>query len=88
MVEFCGGTLAQALGAVKPWAVRLSPDAILGHMTALAFSRVSYVAPAREVGIVIGALLGVFLLKEPFGRSRLLGSCFIVAGLVLIALSP
>ena len=57
-------------------------------LTALTFSRVSYVAPSREVGIVIGALLGVVLLKEPFGRSRLLGSCFIVAGLVLIALSP
>ena len=57
-------------------------------LTAFSLSRVSYVAPAREVGIVIGVLMGVYLLKEPFGGGRLLGSSFIVGGLVLIALSP
>ena len=57
-------------------------------LTAFSLSRVSYVAPAREVGIVIGVLMGVYLLKEPFGGGRLLGSGFIVGGLVLIALSP
>ncbi len=57
-------------------------------LTAFSLSRVSYVAPAREMGIVISVMLGVFLLKEPFGRGRLLGSGFIVAGLALIAFSP
>lgn len=57
-------------------------------LTAFSLSRVSYVAPAREAGIVIGVLMGVFLLREPFGRGRLLGSSFIVIGLGLIALSP
>ena len=57
-------------------------------LTAFSLSRVSYVAPAREVGIAVGVLFGVVLLKEPFGRGRLLGSGFIVAGLALIAVSP
>jgi drug/metabolite transporter (DMT)-like permease len=57
-------------------------------LTAFSLSRVSYVAPVREVGIVIGVLFGVFLLKEPFGRGRLLGSGLIIFGVVLIALSP
>ena len=57
-------------------------------LTAFSLSRVSYVAPAREVGIVMGVLSGVILLKEPFGRGRLLGSGFIVVGLVLMAVSP
>ena len=57
-------------------------------LTAFSLSRVSYVGPAREVGIVIGVLMGVFILKEPFGLGRLLGSGFIVLGLALIALSP
>ncbi|SVA58678.1 uncharacterized protein METZ01_LOCUS111532, partial [marine metagenome] len=57
-------------------------------LTAFSLSRVSYVSPAREVGIVIGVMMGVFLLKEPFGGGRLLGSGFIVCGLVMIALSP
>ena len=50
--------------------------------------RASYVAPAWEVGIVIDVMMGVFLLKEPFGGGRLLGPGFIVGGLLLITLSP
>ena len=57
-------------------------------LTAFSISRVSYISPAREVGIVVGVLMGVFILKEPFGGGRLLGSAFITAGLTLIALSP
>ena len=57
-------------------------------LTALTFSRVSYIAPSREVGIVFGVLLGIVVLREPFGRGRLLGSGFLVVGLVIIALSP
>jgi len=30
----------------------------------------------------------VVILKEPFGGGRLLGSCLILVGLVLIAVSP
>ena len=36
-------------------------------LTAFTLSQVSYVAPAREIGIVIGVLMGVFFLKEGFG---------------------
>ena len=57
-------------------------------LTAFSLSRVSYVAPAREVGIVVGVLMGVFVLKEGFGRGRLLGSALILVGLAAIALSP
>jgi len=55
---------------------------------ALQFSRVSYIAPAREVGVVIGVVFGTLLLKEPFGKGRAIGSCLIIAGLVLISLAP
>ena len=57
-------------------------------LTAFQFSRVSYVSAAREVGIVMGVLLGVIVLREAFGRGRILGSCLIIVGLVLIALAP
>ena len=81
----------------EEWRANLVPITVAGLLTfaayglvltAFSLSRVSYVAPAREVGIVIGVLMGVYLLKEPFGGGRLLGSSFIVGGLVLIALSP
>ena len=57
-------------------------------LTAFSISQVSYVAPAREVGIVFGVLLGMVVLKEQSGRGRLLGAVLIVAGLALIAVSP
>lgn len=57
-------------------------------LLALQFSRVSYISPAREVGIVIGVILGTLILKEPFGKGRVLGSFLIVIGLVLISLAP
>ena len=57
-------------------------------LTAFSLSRVSYIAPAREVGIVVGVLMGVVILKEPFGRARLVGSAVIVLGLVAVAASP
>ncbi len=57
-------------------------------LLALQFSRVSYIAAAREVGVVIGVLFGTLMLGEPFGKGRVLGSCLIVFGLVLISLAP
>lgn len=57
-------------------------------LTALTVSRVSYVAPFREIGIVVGVLLGALLLNESFKRSRLLGAALIVAGAATIALAP
>jgi drug/metabolite transporter (DMT)-like permease len=57
-------------------------------LLALQFSRVSYISPTREVGIVIGVVFGTLLLREPFSKGRAIGSCLIVSGLVLVALAP
>ncbi len=64
----------------------LSPLAYLLVLTALTFSQVSYVAASREVGIVVGALLGTLVLKEPHGGNRALGAALIVAGVFGLAL--
>jgi drug/metabolite transporter (DMT)-like permease len=66
----------------------LAPLAYLLVLIALTFSRVSYVAPAREVGIVVGAALGTFVLREPFGANRLLGAALVAAGVLGLALAP
>ena len=57
-------------------------------LTALQFSRLSYIWPTREIGIVIGVLLGSLVLREPFGQRRILGSSLIVLGVAIIALAP
>ena len=57
-------------------------------LIALTTSRVSYIAPAREVGIVLGAALGVLLLGEGYGMTRVWGSVLIVAGCITLGLAP
>jgi drug/metabolite transporter (DMT)-like permease len=57
-------------------------------LTALTFSQVSYIAPSREIGVVVGVLLGTLVLKEPFGGGRLLGAALIAAGPIIITLAP
>ena len=65
-----------------------APLAYLLVLYALTFSRVSYVGPAREISIVVGAALGTLALGEPYGRGRLIGSAVIVAGVLALALAP
>jgi drug/metabolite transporter (DMT)-like permease len=57
-------------------------------LQALAIAPVSYVAPARELGIVFAAVLGAIVLRERYGLERVAGTLLIVAGVVLIAASP
>lgn len=64
----------------------LSPLGYLLILTALQFTPVSYVAPAREVSIVIGAFLGARVLKEASGTRRLWAAVAMVVGIVALAL--
>jgi len=56
-------------------------------LLAMQFTQVSYIVPAREIGIVIGVLLGTIVLGESFGRGRIIGSCLIASGVALIAIA-
>ena len=73
----------------KHWAFAvalLSPVAYVLVLTALSFTPVSYVAPAREVSIVIGAFLGARVLKEADGRRRSWAAVAMAAGVIALAL--
>jgi drug/metabolite transporter (DMT)-like permease len=63
----------------------LSPVAYLLVLTALVFAPVSRVAPAREIGILIGTILGGGLLAEGGLERRLLASLCMVLGIVALA---
>lgn len=54
-------------------------------LTAMTFTPISYVAPLREISILIGAWLGAKLLGERFGFKRALYALVIVFGVLLIA---
>jgi drug/metabolite transporter (DMT)-like permease len=62
----------------------LSPLSYGLVLLALTLAPVSYVAAAREVAVVIAALLGTWVLHEPYGRQRLAGSALIASGLGLL----
>ena len=54
-------------------------------LTAMRIADVSYVAPAREVGLLFALVLGAVVLKEVVTPGRVVGAGLIVAGLVLIS---
>ncbi len=64
----------------------LSPLSYILVLTALVFTPVSYVAPAREISILIGVLMGTQLLAEGHTASRLLAAGSMVAGVAALAL--
>jgi uncharacterized membrane protein len=54
-------------------------------LTALITAPVSYIAPAREVSILIGAVMGSRLLAERDAMRRLPAAAAIVAGVIALA---
>ncbi|HUZ52144.1 MAG TPA: EamA family transporter [Streptosporangiaceae bacterium] len=70
----------QVLGAAL-----LSPLAYILVLIALSFTAVSAVAPAREVSVLFGVLLGRRLLGEGALARRLAAAAAIVAGIIAVA---
>jgi drug/metabolite transporter (DMT)-like permease len=63
----------------------LCPLSYIMVLTALISAPVSYIAPAREVSILIGAVMGSRLLAEEDARRRLPAAAAIVAGVIALA---
>ena len=72
----------QVLGAAV-----LSPLAYILVLVALSFTAVSAVAPAREVSVLFGVLLGRRLLGEGSLARRLAAAVAIVAGIIAVAIA-
>jgi drug/metabolite transporter (DMT)-like permease len=64
----------------------LSPLAYILVLTALVFTPVSLVAPAREMSILFGAFMGAHFLKERDARRRIIAAGAIVLGITGLAL--
>ncbi|HEV2440033.1 MAG TPA: DMT family transporter [bacterium] len=63
----------------------LSPMPYILVLSAMVFTPVSYVAPAREISILVGSLMGTRLLAEGDAGRRLVAAGAMVAGLVALA---
>jgi drug/metabolite transporter (DMT)-like permease len=64
----------------------LSPLSYFMALTAFRLGQVSYLAPMREVSIVLAALLGALVLGEELSASRLGSAALTAAGVALIGL--
>ena len=64
----------------------LIPLAYILVLTAMQFTPVSYVAPAREISVLIGTLMGTRLLGERDAPRRLVGACAMVLGVTGLAM--
>ncbi|MCL6442364.1 MAG: DMT family transporter [Alicyclobacillus sp.] len=62
----------------------MAPGGYILFLEAMRMSPVAQVAPMREIGIVFGTLLGVFILRESQARKRIGASMLIVLGVVLL----
>ncbi|MCZ6859729.1 MAG: DMT family transporter [Alphaproteobacteria bacterium] len=67
-----GGAIACVSYGIAVWAMSVAP---LAHVVAV-----------RETSVLFGAALGALVLKEPFGRYRILASAVVAAGAVLLNL--
>lgn len=67
------GVLSVAAYGIAVWAMTRAPIAL--------------VAALRESSVVVAALLGAILLREPFGRHRVLASLGVAAGIAVLRLS-
>lgn len=63
-----------------------APLAYILILKAMSFTAVSYIAPAREVSIVIGAFFGARFLRESDARRRLWAAAAMVAGIIALVL--
>ncbi|NGP58367.1 EamA family transporter [Paenibacillus thiaminolyticus] len=68
------------LGAV------ISPGSYLLFLFAMTLGPLAHLAPIREFSIVIGTLLGYWILKEKQGKKRLVASTVVAAGMALISM--
>lgn len=65
----------------------LSPASYVLVLYAMQMAPLSYVAPAREISILFGAVIGTQLLREGDAVRRLSAAAIMLAGLVAIALA-
>jgi len=56
-------------------------------LTSMAFvNDISYVVTFRQFSIIVGTLMGIFILKEPAHKTKLMGVIIVFVGLILVGL--
>jgi drug/metabolite transporter (DMT)-like permease len=64
----------------------LVPTAYILVLTAMRFTPISYIAPAREISILFGTIMGTHLLSEGQAGKRIVAAVAMILGLAALAL--
>jgi drug/metabolite transporter (DMT)-like permease len=92
LVQRRWGATSPALRREAPWGRMIAVGvlmmgAYLAVLVAMSQAPVSYVVAAREVSVVVAALLGALVLHERHSIARVAGAVVIFGGLCAIALA-
>lgn len=74
----------------KTYSLLIGPGSMANYLIvlfAMQMAQVSYVVAARELAVVIGAGLGIFLLREPSTPRKIGGIASVVAGILLLKMA-
>ena len=85
-IRALGVVYRQELGRTVGIAL-LEPLSYILILSAFTMAPVSYVVSVRQVSVVLAAVLGVVLLREQAGPSRVAGAALVVAGIALLKLA-
>lgn len=96
-----GGLLALSWGAFHSGGLRkelqanwktmllggiIAPGGYLLFLFALSLAPVAQLAPMREIGTVLGTIMGIFILREKQGTRRILTSLLITLGIIILGI--
>lgn len=79
--------IAKAAGSLKKYVAVFGLGSALNYFAILwayQYAQASYVTALREFSVVIGCLLGFYVLREPITRMKVVGILAILSGLVCI----
>lgn len=80
-------TQLAALGVKAPLAGAFSVGGYLAALWAMTVLPIAVVTALRETSVVFGALLGVWLLREPLGTRRVIAAAMVAAGAAVMTLA-
>jgi drug/metabolite transporter (DMT)-like permease len=85
-----GRSIASSLTAIWPSGVGAGLLSVVGYLTFLfAANRlpIGPVSAIRECSALFGVLIGVFIMKEPFGAARAVGALLMTLGIIVLSFS-
>jgi drug/metabolite transporter (DMT)-like permease len=83
-----GRSIAPSLVAIRPMGIGAGLLSVVGYLTFLVAANhlpIGPVSAIRECSALFGVLIGIFVMKEPFGAARAVGALFMTLGTIVLS---